>query len=88
MPILFLLCYNKLNNEAEGKMKIITELECKKRYDIIVCGGGLAGVAAAVTAARRGKSVLLLEKSNILGGYCHPAGAIGAGGSYYDPFPR
>ena len=49
-------------------MKIITELECKKRYDIIVCGGGVAGVAAAVTAARRGKSVLLLEKSNILGG--------------------
>ena len=49
-------------------MKIVTELECKKRYDIIVCGGGVAGVAAAVTAARRGKSVLLMEKSNILGG--------------------
>ncbi len=49
-------------------MKFVTELECKKKYDVIVAGGGVAGVAAAITARRRGKSVLLLEKSNILGG--------------------
>lgn len=40
----------------------------KKAYDVIVCGGGVAGVAAAVSAAQNGMSVLLLEKSNILGG--------------------
>jgi len=40
----------------------------KKRYDVIVCGGGVAGVAAAVSAANNGLSTLLLEKSNILGG--------------------
>ena len=40
----------------------------KKRYDVIVCGGGVAGVAAAVSAAKNGCSTLLLEKSNILGG--------------------
>lgn len=40
----------------------------KKMYDVIVCGGGVAGVAAAVTAAKNQKSVLLIEKSNILGG--------------------
>ncbi len=40
----------------------------KVHYDIIVCGGGVAGCAAAYTAAKRGKSVLLIEKSNILGG--------------------
>ena len=40
----------------------------KKQYDIIVCGGGVAGVAAAVSAAKNGLSTLLLEKSNILGG--------------------
>ena len=34
---------------------------------MIVCGGGLAGVAAAVSVANNGLSVLL-EKSNILGG--------------------
>lgn len=43
-------------------------LAVKKEYDVIVCGGGVAGVAAAVTAAKAGRSVLLLEKSNILGG--------------------
>ena len=40
----------------------------KKQYDVIVCGGGVAGVAAAVSAAQNGMSTLLLEKSNILGG--------------------
>lgn len=35
-------------------------------YDLIVVGGGAAGIMAAITAARRGKNVLLLEKlSNI-----------------------
>ena len=40
----------------------------KKNYDVIVAGGGVAGVAAAVSAAKNGFSTLLLEKSNILGG--------------------
>lgn len=44
------------------------KLTVKKEYDIIVAGGGVAGVAAAVSAAKSGRSVLLLEKSNILGG--------------------
>ena len=32
----------------------------------IVCGGGVAGVSAAITAANAGHSVLIIEKSNIL----------------------
>ena len=47
---------------------IIKKLNIKKRYDVIVCGGGVAGVAAAFTAANDGHSVLIIEKSNILGG--------------------
>ncbi|MBE6619358.1 MAG: FAD-dependent oxidoreductase [Ruminococcaceae bacterium] len=39
-----------------------------KKYDLIVAGGGLAGVAAAVSASREGLSVLLIEKSGTLGG--------------------
>lgn len=40
----------------------------KKQYDVIICGGGVAGVAAAVSAAKNGFSTLLIEKSNMLGG--------------------
>ena len=39
-----------------------------KTYDLIVVGGGISGVAAAVSAAREGLSVLLLEKFGSLGG--------------------
>lgn len=43
-----------------------------KRYDLIVVGGGIAGVAAAVSAARQGLSVLIVEKFGCLGGaLCH-----------------
>lgn len=37
-----------------------------KVYDLIVAGGGVAGVAAAITAAREGLKVLILEQSNRL----------------------
>ena len=37
-------------------------------YDLLVAGGGFAGFASAVAAAERGLSVLLVEKSNALGG--------------------
>lgn len=36
--------------------------------DVLVCGGGSAGVAAAVSAARNADSVLLLERYGYLGG--------------------
>ena len=39
-----------------------------KAYDLIVVGGGISGVAAAVSAAREGRSVLLLESFGALGG--------------------
>ncbi len=39
-----------------------------KKYDVIVVGGGFSGIAAAISAARNGASVLLVEKSNCLGG--------------------
>ena len=40
----------------------------QKKYDLIVVGGGISGVAAAVAAARDGLSVLLVEKYGCLGG--------------------
>lgn len=38
------------------------------RYDVAVCGGGFAGISAALAAARQGKKVVLFEKEYMLGG--------------------
>ena len=43
-------------------------LTALRHYDVIVAGGGVAGCAAAIQAAQNGKSVLLLEKTTLLGG--------------------
>ena len=37
-------------------------------FDVAVCGGGIAGVCAAVSAARMGASVILVERGGCLGG--------------------
>ena len=42
--------------------------EVKKTYDVAFVGGGVAGAAAALAAARCGASVILLEKAALLGG--------------------
>ncbi len=40
------------------------------KVDVIVGGGGTAGFAAAIAAARNGANVLLIEKYGFLGGAC------------------
>ena len=52
-------------------MKIINEqlsTEVKNSCDVLVAGGGFAGISAALAAARNGADVLLLEREYILGG--------------------
>ena len=39
-----------------------------KNYDVAVCGGGFAGISAALAASREGKKVILFEKEYMLGG--------------------
>lgn len=48
--------------EAERKIPIVAKV------DLLVCGGGVAGVAAAICAARNGARVLLVERYGFLGG--------------------
>ena len=38
------------------------------KYDVTIIGGGLAGLTAACLLVREGKKVVVLEKSNRLGG--------------------
>ena len=52
-------------------MKIVEqarEIPVIGHYDTIVAGGGFAGIAAALAAARGGNKVLLLERMFVLGG--------------------
>ena len=39
-----------------------------KKYDVLVVGGGTAGVFAAISASRLGAKTLLIEKNGFLGG--------------------
>ncbi len=48
--------------EPERKVPVLAET------DLLVCGGGFAGVAAAVAAAREGAKVWLVERYGFLGG--------------------
>lgn len=57
-----------------GAQEMLTELNSKTIKDVtleadfIVAGGGLAGVCAAVSAARHGTSVILVQDRPVLGG--------------------
>lgn len=48
--------------------RMMREIPVDEGYDLVVAGGGPAGVAAAVCAARLGVKVLLLEATGCLGG--------------------
>ena len=57
---------------------IITSV--KKAHNVVVVGGGIAGISAAISAVRKGASVLLIEKGINLGGLA-TMGLI----SWYEP---
>lgn len=49
----------------------------ERRIDVLVAGGGMAGVFAALGAARQGATVVLIEPSNVLGGQGTAGGVAG-----------
>ena len=39
-------------------------------YDVVVIGAGISGLLAALALSKEGKSVLILEKEDAVGGVC------------------
>ena len=62
------------------------QLKITKRYscDVLVVGGGVAGISATCSAARKGASVILAERDGCLGGTAS-VGLVGPFMSAFDP---
>jgi len=60
-----------------------------KKYDIVVIGGGLAGVCAAISAARHGAKTALIEARPVLGGNSSSLIRVNPGGAAsFNPWAR
>lgn len=64
---------NPTQGQQLEEKKGVPAPEFKKK--ILVAGGGPAGMEAAITAAKRGHDVTLVEKADKLGGNLYPAGS-------------
>ncbi len=59
---------NEPMSEWRRQLLGIKTEEAKKEYDLVVVGGGVSGMGAAISAARLGLSVALIQDRSVLGG--------------------
>src|ERR1035441_10907458 len=60
---------------GSGVLNSISASAATLTYDVVVVGAGASGMAAALTAAKRGLSVLVIEKAATFGGSVARSGA-------------
>lgn len=65
-------------------MQMTFETPVVRKVDVLVIGGGCAGLAAAVSAARHGAKVLIADANNSLGGMA-TSGLVGPFMTCYNP---
>jgi fumarate reductase flavoprotein subunit len=65
------------------KSQVSSTEDLKYDTDIVIAGGGLSGLSAALTAAESGVKAIVLEKLHFLGGAgIFPEGSLGIGTRY------
>ena len=65
-------------------MQFTAQISRTYDYDVVVCGSGSAGFAAALSAARNGSRVAIVEKNGELGGST-TSGLVGPFMTCFDP---
>jgi hypothetical protein len=51
----------------------VTDLKRKNHFETLIVGGGLSGLLIGAQLAQQGRSVLILEEKDDLGGFCRPS---------------
>ena len=67
---------------TEANSPVVREVALETEF--VVCGGGLAGVCAAVAAARHGAKVVLVQDRPVLGGNASSEMRMGIVGAHGD----
>lgn len=75
--------------EFRREVAHISIADCPEEYDLIVAGGGMAGVCTALAAVRSGVKTLLIQDRGILGGCNSSEVRVSLGGvPHSDPYPN
>ncbi|MCG6190489.1 FAD-dependent oxidoreductase [Maribellus maritimus] len=71
------------------KAKAISEIKDQGEFDLVVVGGGIAGICSAVSGARLGLKVALVQNRPILGGNNSSEVRVWLGGKVnFKPYPK